>query len=312
VALWTVPVICLAWAVVRVDGLDRGWPLVQLIAFTPYVAGAAAVAVVVAAVARHWPAAAVAAVAGVMLVACVLPRGFGTPDRTAGVELRVLAANLYAGEADAAAVVDLVRTRRVDVLALQELTPPAQAALEAAGLAALLPHSALSATDSVVGSGIYSLYPLRDATVRINPGGFTQVAALVEVMGATAVSLHSVHPVAPATWDSIPYWRNGLRGQVPADPASPPRILAGDFNATVDHVDLRRLLDTGYTDAAGEVGAGFTTTWPYHGPRSWLTPKVTIDHVLVDRRIGVRDFAAFRVPGTDHRAILATLVLPPG
>jgi hypothetical protein len=39
-------------------------------------------------------------------------------------------------------------------------------------------------------------------------------------------------------------------------------------------------------------------------------PKVTIDHVLVDRGIGVRDFDAVTVPLTDHRAIIATVVVP--
>jgi hypothetical protein len=74
---------------------------------------------------------------------------------------------------------------------------------------------------------------------------------------------------------------------------------------------LRDLIGTGYIDAADEVGAGLTATWPFHGARAAVTPKVAIDHVLVDNRIGVRDFAAHAVPRTDHRAIVATLVLPP-
>ena len=34
------------------------------------------------------------------------------------------------------------------------------------------------------------------------------------------------------------------------------RILAGDFNATLDHPELRALLDRGYVDAADAAGAG--------------------------------------------------------
>jgi len=37
---------------------------------------------------------------------------------------------------------------------------------------------------------------------------------------------------------------------------------------------------------------------------------VTIDHVLVDRRIGVRDMSVHRIPGSDHRAIVAELIVP--
>ena len=39
-------------------------------------------------------------------------------------------------------------------------------------------------------------------------------------------------------------------------------------------------------------------------------PPVTIDHVLVDRRIGVVTASTHPMPGSDHRALFATLVLP--
>jgi hypothetical protein len=48
------------WALVRLLGLDAGFPLVQLTAFTPYVAVAAVVAAVVAFTLRRWVAGAVA------------------------------------------------------------------------------------------------------------------------------------------------------------------------------------------------------------------------------------------------------------
>jgi endonuclease/exonuclease/phosphatase family metal-dependent hydrolase len=37
---------------------------------------------------------------------------------------------------------------------------------------------------------------------------------------------------------------------------------------------------------------------------------VTIDHVLVDRRIGVRDVQVHGLPRSDHRAVLASLTVP--
>jgi endonuclease/exonuclease/phosphatase family metal-dependent hydrolase len=37
---------------------------------------------------------------------------------------------------------------------------------------------------------------------------------------------------------------------------------------------------------------------------------VTIDHVLVGERAGVRRVATHELPRTDHRAFLAELVLP--
>ena len=54
VALWLLAVPCLGWAVVRLFGLERGFPVVQLMAFTPYVAAAAVVVAAVALVTRRW------------------------------------------------------------------------------------------------------------------------------------------------------------------------------------------------------------------------------------------------------------------
>jgi endonuclease/exonuclease/phosphatase (EEP) superfamily protein YafD len=86
------------------------------------------------------------------------------------------------------------------------------------------------------------------------------------------------------------------------------RLLIGDFNATLDHAVLRRLLATGYRDAGDVAGAGLAASWPYDK----LFPRVTIDHVLADRRIGVRGYAVKPVPRSDHRSVFAELLLPPG
>jgi endonuclease/exonuclease/phosphatase family metal-dependent hydrolase len=84
-----------------------------------------------------------------------------------------------------------------------------------------------------------------------------------------------------------------------------PRLLLGDFNATLDHAALRRLIGSGYRDAADAVGAGLRPTWPAD-----VVPVVTLDHVLVDSRIGVRSVTVHAVPGTDHRAVVAVLAIP--
>jgi endonuclease/exonuclease/phosphatase family metal-dependent hydrolase len=87
---------------------------------------------------------------------------------------------------------------------------------------------------------------------------------------------------------------------------SPARILAGDFNATLDHATLRGPLDSGYADAAEQRGDGLVATWQDAG----FPPPVAIDHVLVDRRVAVTDYRVFDMPGSDHHAIYAELMLP--
>ena len=309
VVTWLVTVPGVIWALVRLLGLERGAPAVQVVAFTPYAAVASFIPLTISLLARRWWSAAAAGLACVALVACVVPRTVGGPTASAGIELRVMSTNMRVGGADAGMIVDLVREHRVDVLAVQEITPDAEERLNAAGLSTLLPHSERSALEGVVGSALYSRYRLMNGSTRLNPGEFRQVAATVEVPGGRAVPVESVHPVPPAEPSRVDVWAAGLRGQTPASPDGVARVLAGDFNATVDHAEMRRLIGTGYRDAASAVGLGLTPTWPYAGRLEGLAPPVAIDHVLVDRRIGVRDFRAFTVPGTDHRAIIAILVL---
>jgi endonuclease/exonuclease/phosphatase family metal-dependent hydrolase len=57
------------------------------------------------------------------------------------------------------------------------------------------------------------------------------------------------------------------------------------------------------------TGKGLEPTWPTMGHR-FLPPSITIDHVLADRRLGVADYGVVDLPGSDHRAIHAQLVLP--
>ncbi|MEQ4725768.1 endonuclease/exonuclease/phosphatase family protein [Nonomuraea sp. B19D2] len=88
------------------------------------------------------------------------------------------------------------------------------------------------------------------------------------------------------------------------------RVLAGDFNATLDHLPMRELLASGYRDAADVMGRGFTATWPQALGRTLRPPGVTIDHVLADSRMAVRDFRVLELRHTDHRPVFADVRLP--
>ncbi|HEU4421227.1 MAG TPA: endonuclease/exonuclease/phosphatase family protein [Pilimelia sp.] len=298
----------LVWLAVRLLGVESG-PGVQVIAFTPYAAAWTLVPAVLALALRRWRAAAVAGLVVVGFAAGVLPRAIpGDPGPASGSALRVLTANVLAGTADPAALADLVRRERVDVLALQEFTPQIEMALDGHGLTTVLPHRVAAPLPGTPGSALYSRFPLTATGVRANEGGFRQAYGTLTVPGAAPVQVESVHPLAPYAPRVVPLWRADLAAQPAATPDGPVRILIGDFNATLDHAALRRLIDTGYHDAADVAGAGLVGTWgPYDGDP---IPPVTIDHVLVDRRIGVRAVAVHHLRGSDHRPLLAELVLP--
>jgi endonuclease/exonuclease/phosphatase (EEP) superfamily protein YafD len=299
-----------AWALVRVFGLERGWPLVPLMAFTPYACGLSLLPLAAALALDDWPVAALAALTTLVLAAGVLPRAFGRADRaTGGPALRVLTSNLLYGAANSEELLALVRTQSVDLLALEEYTPEADKALRAAGLDVLLPYRVAHPRDEPGGSALYSRFPLVDGGYRFLAPYFGQSYATVRVPGAVDVAVEAVHPAAPSAPHLLRHWRAGLDAEPRATPAGPVRILVGDFNATLDHAPLRRLLASGYRNAASVVGRGLAGTWPYDGTK---VPKVTIDHALVDPRVAVHAVSAHRITGTDHRALLAVLSLPAG
>ena len=106
----------------------------QLLAFTPYVAGLSLVPVVLALALRRWVAAAVAVLTTLVLVAVVAPRAVADDTPAGGPVLRVMTVNMLAGQADPGDIVRLVREQRVDVLSVQELNPGVIEGLVIAGI----------------------------------------------------------------------------------------------------------------------------------------------------------------------------------
>lgn len=300
VAAWGV------WTIGRLFGLERGYPLAAMMAFTPYVALTALIPLGVAVVLRRWAAAVVAGAIVVALAAAVLPRAFGgptEPDGSPGPTLRVLAANMKLGKADPDALVGLVRELDVDVLSVEELTGRMARRLDRLGLRELLPERELLTGRGSRGSGVYAAGGLGSTAVTRLDGGFPLIVAAFEAPGAPPTEVLGVH-TAPPTADGR--WRSDLE-HVPRATSTPLRIPIGDFNATLDHDAFRELLDSGYDDAGATLGDGLTPTWPTDRR---VPPLVTIDHVLADERIGIRDYSVHDVPGSDHRAVYAELQLP--
>ena len=298
------------WAAARLAGADRlrfaeAWA-VPLLSFTPQVtAGAWASALLL----RGAGPAAATVLAATALTAVVGPRA--VPSRqpsVAGPVLRVLTANLLAGRAGAEAVAELVCRKHADVLFVQELTDGAAARLERAGLGDLLPHRVTQPMRHGAGDGIYARYPLRGGPLAA-PASAAWCTARLDLPSGQFVQLACIHASPPQ-----PPWAPGVtarwRSQLSALPApgAGPRILAGDFNATLDHAQFRRLLRRGYVDAASQAGHGLSLTW---GPQPGRRPALlAINHVLVDRRCAVVTTSAHRLTGSDHRALYAELRLP--
>jgi endonuclease/exonuclease/phosphatase (EEP) superfamily protein YafD len=307
---WAVAGGLAAWAAARVTETDRlgriDAPVTALLSFTPEAAVVAPLAAIGLGAANRRGPAVTAGLAAAALLALTGQRGIRRPQPKAnGAVLRVLTVNVLCGRADARAIVALVRRTEADVLFLQEFSADAVTRLDSAGLAGPMPHRIIELRGRSLGSAIYARFPLHEGQP-LAPSYAAQPTAVLKLPGGTAVELGCLHPRAPLplTSQAVDRWRQELAA-LPA-PGALPRLLAGDFNATLDHAPLRKVLRLGYADAAREVGNALIPTW---GPLG--KPAVmTIDHVLVDRRCAVLEYSVHAIPGTDHRAVYAAVRLP--
>jgi endonuclease/exonuclease/phosphatase (EEP) superfamily protein YafD len=222
--------------------------------------------------------------------------------------LRILTANLLFGRAEAKSVIELIGRQQADVLCVQELTDEAADKLAQAGLEDLLPHQVTQPVPHRTRCSIYARYPLHGDPLAAG-GSAIRCSAWLDVPSGPSVEVACIHSAPPKpAWSraAAARWRGHL-ARLPAAGSSP-RILAGDFNATLDHTQFRQLLHRGYVDTASQAGNGLSFTW---GPRSGRRPALlALDHVLVDPRCAVVATSAHRLAGTDHRALYAELRLP--
>jgi endonuclease/exonuclease/phosphatase (EEP) superfamily protein YafD len=296
-----------AAALVRLLGIDGSRYMIAATSLTPYITVVGLLIGLLALFRKRWVVGLTMTLVGIVLVANVAPRAFSDArPNGVGQQVRLMTANLLTGIADAQFIVQEVRKRGIDVLAMQELTPDMVRDLERAGLNQVLPNRVFLDEPGGSGSGLASKFPLTRRNLT-PPGTLQQAGALVDLPGKD-IEVVSVHPLPPVVTAGPEAWQRELAGLPSPDSTGAIRVLAGDFNATLDHVGLTRLLNKGYVDAADQVGKGLIHTWPSNS--GFWPPPVTIDHVLVDSKVLVDTVDVFDVPGSDHRAVVTQFVVP--
>lgn len=319
------------------------WPtqVVQLLAFTPWLVIPAAVALALALLGRQLLITAAAALLlGAQLFWLWAPdAGRADPVPSVGrasaaaagpgtsVQLTVMSINSRYGRADAARIVRLVQEKGVGLLAIQEYTQDLEDRLAAEGLGTLLPHRISSPAQNGSGSATYSKHRI-EAIGLIPDTPFQMPTFRLTLPAAATLEVTNVHALPPVD-ARVGQWRSdlaalgrlvgrngadGLRNQLLLNQLLRNQLLLGDFNATYDHFEFRRLLDGGpggrkLVDVGTASGTRFTPTWPMDGQ---ALPGITIDHVVTTARIPASGYSVHRVAGTDHAAVLATLHIPAG
>jgi endonuclease/exonuclease/phosphatase (EEP) superfamily protein YafD len=256
-----------------------------------------------------------------MSSAVLTTRGLGNPEFAAKGEwdVTVLSWNTLGGAADAGTVADLAVEVGADVVSLPETTEPMGRDVAAAMAAAGIPMQVYTTAYDEIAAARSTTLLIRESygeyIVNAEAGNTAVLPTVIaEPADGNGPTIMAVHPVAPIpaemdNWRSDLEWLGGRcdTGNV---------IMAGDFNATLDHMadyggdrtadglitSLGNCLDG--AAATGNAGVG---TWPAAIPSLLGTP---IDHILATD--GWR-FTGFRVitdrdgAGSDHRPIVAQL-----
>jgi endonuclease/exonuclease/phosphatase (EEP) superfamily protein YafD len=307
-------VVALPVTLARLFGGAAFTPMPQLAAFATWGVIAWGLVVIGFLIVRWWWLLAVAVLALGLHVWWLVPSSSARDVAAAAgepgqVPIRVLTVNVEYGQGDAEVVARWVRERRVDVLAVQELTPEfAQQVIDRVG--AQLPFSQLN-PDAVspAGTGIWSRWPIGSRT-ELATRGFSNIQAVIDVPDTRALTVTAVH-TKPPTFRGVPAWRDDMRTVAGAARRTEgPQIMMGDFNASRDHKPFREILDAGLIDCADAAtavaGPGFT--WPMENVR--LPAFVRIDHVLASPgSFAVAGVETFRIPGSDHRGVFAELAM---
>ncbi|MFF4172403.1 endonuclease/exonuclease/phosphatase family protein [Streptomyces sp. NPDC001744] len=262
--------------------------------------GLAVVALLVVALLRRSPAAAVALALPAAAWLAVFGGAFVNDPRPGG-DLTLVSHNVNQDNPDPGGTARSLLASGADVLALEELSPATAPAYERI-LAPSYPYHFYQGT-----VGIWSVFPLRDAralpimpwtralratvetpsgplnvhvahlaSVRVGPSGFT-TRARDEALGLLAASVRAEN--------------------------APRAVVMGDFNGSTDDRALRPLTSR-MVPAHSSAGTGLGFTWPAR------FPVVRIDQILVR---GVRATSSWELPATssDHLPVAARIALGP-
>lgn len=158
------------------------------------------------------------------------------------------------------------------------------------------------------GVGIWSAHPVeRLEAGDLSARGHAYLAARVHLPGGP-VEVVAVHTFAPARRGTGRLWRQSFATLAEVvGRCSAPVVAAGDYNATLGHHPMREFLArTGLRDAHTAAGRGRARSFPVSRRLPLLG---LIDRVAISPDLGVRSITEVRLPGSDHLAVLSTLVV---
>jgi endonuclease/exonuclease/phosphatase (EEP) superfamily protein YafD len=252
-----------------------------------------------------------AALVAVQLVSLVTALSWqGSQAAPAGaIPVRVVSANILLDNDRIGDLAAELVASDADVIVLQEVTPEHLASMQGSDLWATYEHRLAHALPGYQGGLILSRFAFSTDEV-VDLGGSPMLRATIQTPSG-ALDIIDMHASAPINAENTAVWLRQLDEltTIAAD-TSLPHLVIGDFNATLDHEPLRRVVASGLRDAVREAGWGYGATWP-----RWdgvIPSLMRLDHALVSAEVSVLSVTTQTSAGSDHRRLVVDLSLPPG
>jgi endonuclease/exonuclease/phosphatase (EEP) superfamily protein YafD len=282
-----------------------------LAAWQVHVAGLAALAALAFALTRRGAAAALSALAAGLALwgAEELWRDAARPAAPGETRaLRLATANVFYANRELPALARALAGLEADVLVTLE-TPAAL--LAAPGpLGALYPHRrSWAGPNGRGGPAIWSRLPFVPSDTDRADGHPSHLIASVEAGLSRPLQIAALHldwPVVGAqAWQFADFHRFWRLFEAPL-------VVAGDFNAAPWSAMTRRVEAITRTQVLGGWRPTFFGGLGGRSGRLFVPFGLPVDHVLVSPGIGAEGAETVALPGADHRAVVARLLLPVG
>jgi endonuclease/exonuclease/phosphatase (EEP) superfamily protein YafD len=306
VAMWSITLVLLAGAALRIVCHDASDLLIWFNAFTPYVYLPAYVIFAVAIWQFRW----LLATANLLLILCHLfwvapnykpatPYPAGSASAAVSRPIRIFCANIRSENPDHEAVLREISSVDPDIVVLIEYRRWWTHSLQESPV--LKPYTYGTQLDRPFTGEVAVFSKLPIANQQLVWVG-TRLNDIVDIpLGDTSLRLFCLHSPRPYYEEPFGYgefWKQELSL---IDQQTRPLVVIGDTNITQFSKIYQQLLATGLRSAHSDRGRGYATSWP-NGTNP--LPPIRIDQALLSPQVECLNIAEGIGHGSDHKPLI--------
>lgn len=251
---------------------------------------------------RSWlPAAAAVAINGGVLLP-FMPYESVRSQPPVWPHLRVMTANVLYNNANYRGVCRAISRVHPDVVVMQEVTPAFRQYFKQYFQQRYLYYAEIPSKDGNVVLAASRL-PMRQDTSKLALTGLLHAIVKTRSDSVEFYSVHPKTPLTPATHNARSLSMNHLFGQ--AHNKERPTVVLGDFNIGAFTPLFLEMETTSYFRSLRR-GRGL---YPTFNARTPVAFQIPIDHILINPFLRGTAFERVPLPGSDHRALWADLVI---